>query len=227
MAEPPITEGVAEYHVPGLSAPSKTWYKVVGNLREAGNRTPLIILHGGPGANHDYLLPFADLAEQYSIPCIFYDQIGNGKSTHLRERNGDREFWTVELFRQELDNLIDHLDLRKGNGFDILGHSWGGMLGSYYATLQPKGLRRLVIANSPASMEVWVQGIAELLNKLPPDIAKTIRECEEKKDFESKAYTDAIDVVYKRHLCRVDPWPREVHVALEALTGDPTVYGTM
>ena len=227
MAEPPITEGEVEYHVPGLSAPSKTWYKIVGNLREAGNRTPLIILHGGPGANHDYLLPFADLAEEYSIPCIFYDQIGNGKSTHLRERNGDREFWTMELFRQELDNLIDHLDIRKGNGFDILGHSWGGMLGSYYATLQPKGLRRLVIANSPASMEVWVQGIAELLNKLPPDIAKTIRECEEKKDFESKAYTDAIDVVYKRHLCRVDPWPREVHVALEALTGDPTVYGTM
>ena len=225
MADIHFTEGEVDYNVPGLPNPCKTWYKTIGDLK---SRPPLVILHGGPGANHDYLLPFVDLAKKFSIPCVFYDQIGNGHSTHLRDKDGDREFWTVDLFRHELDNLIDHLGLRKGEGFDVLGHSWGGMLGSYYATLRPRGLRRLVIANSPASMELWVKGIGGLLNKLPPGVAETIRECEEKKDFESKKYVDAIEVVYKRHLCRVEPWPApEVQVALDALTGDPTVYGTM
>ena len=229
MATPPVKEGEVDFHVPGLSTSCKTWYKIVGNLENPQSRPPLILLHGGPGACHEYLLPFTDLATNYSIPCIFYDQIGNGKSTHLREKNGDELFWTPALFRRELDNLIDHLDLRKGNGFDILGQSWGGCLGSSYAAERPEGLRRLVIANSPASMDLWVQGIQdEILPNLPRDVAQAIREGEAKKDFESKEYQEAITVVYKKHLCRTEPWPApEVQVAIEHLEGDPTVYGTM
>ena len=226
MAEPPITEGEVDFNVQGVSHPCKTWYKIYGELSNT-TKTPLIILHGGPGAGHKYLLPFADLYQKFSIPVIFYDQLGNGNSTHLRDKNGDKEFWTEELFRRELDNLVDHLGLRS-KGFDLLGHSWGGMLGSSYATFQPDGLRRLVIANSPASMMLWVKGIEGLLEKLPPGVADTIKKYEENGDFENKEYEDAITVVYKRHLCRVEPWPApEVEAALATLTGDPTVYGTM
>ncbi|ODN70359.1 L-amino acid amidase [Methylobrevis pamukkalensis] len=82
----------------------KTWYRVTGDL--AGPKTPLIVLHGGPGCTHDYVDSFKDLAAT-GRAVIHYDQIGNGHSTHLPEKGGD--FWTPALFMAELDNLIDHL----------------------------------------------------------------------------------------------------------------------
>jgi proline-specific peptidase len=226
MANVPVKEGEIEFPVPGLSSPAKTWYKIVGDLAQDTRKTPLVLLHGGPGAAHDYLLPFTDLASQYSIPVIFYDQLGCGNSTHLRERNGDKEFWTEELFRNELDNLIDHLGIR--SDFDILGHSWGGMLGSAYASYRPSGLRRLIIACSPASMELWGQSSSLLLDKMPPHLAKTIRDAEATGDYENELFESAITEFYKRHVCRAEPYPvPELKVVLDTLKDDYTVYGTM
>ena len=77
------------------------------------------------------------LASTHSIPVIMYDQLGIGKSTHLPEKNGDGEFWTVSLFLAELDNLLQHLGIQ--DDYDLLGQSWGGMLGACHAIKQPKG----------------------------------------------------------------------------------------
>jgi pimeloyl-ACP methyl ester carboxylesterase len=109
------------------------------------------VLHGGPGACHEYLLPLTDLSS--SRPLIFYDQIGNGKSTHLPDKAGDEAFWSVTLFQNELNNLISHLGL-KDRPIDVFGHSWGGMLAAVWAATPSSSanLRRLVIANSLASM---------------------------------------------------------------------------
>ncbi|MCF4982161.1 alpha/beta hydrolase, partial [Pseudomonas gessardii] len=57
----------------------QTWYRVTGNL-DSG-KTPLVILHGGPGATHDYLDAFKDVAAS-GHAVIHYDQLGNGQSTH-------------------------------------------------------------------------------------------------------------------------------------------------
>lgn len=62
-----MAEGYAEFNVTGLSQPCQTWYKIVGNLKTQA--IPLIVLHGGPGACHEYLLPLTDLSP--SIPLIF------------------------------------------------------------------------------------------------------------------------------------------------------------
>lgn len=221
----PEKEGEISFTVAGLDKPCTTWYKIFGDF--SSGRTPLVILHGGPGACHEYLLPLTDLTTKYSIPTIHYDQIGNGRSTHLPEKNGDEAFWTEALFRAELDNLIDHLSLRSG-GFDLYGHSWGGMLATGYAALKPKGMRKLVISNSLASMEVWRESINELRGKLPQDIQETLKKCEEKQDFESKEYEAAIEVFYRRHLCLVEPWPApELQAALDHFAADPTTYGTL
>ncbi|KAL8817580.1 MAG: hypothetical protein Q9191_008120 [Dirinaria sp. TL-2023a] len=226
----PIAEGEIDFQVSGLETPCKTFYKTIGPLsstHSTPSKTPLIILHGGPGAAHEYLLPFTDLYTKFSIPLIFYDQIGNGRSTHLPSKTGDQEFWTESLFHRELDNLIDHFQLRD-TGFDILGQSWGGMMGSSYAALKPQGLRRLVLANAPADIELWKQGLENLRAKLPDDVQEALREAEETGDFESKEYEDAITFFYKRHLCTVKPWPaKEVEVALKWLTEYPDVYATM
>lgn len=94
-----------------------TWYKVFGDLK-SGVR-PLVVLHGGPGLSHHYMLPHATLATSHNIPVIFYDQIGIGESTHLSDK--PKEFWTIDLFLDELDNLLKHFGIQ-GN-FDLLGHS--------------------------------------------------------------------------------------------------------
>ncbi|KAF4627314.1 hypothetical protein G7Y89_g10838 [Cudoniella acicularis] len=97
MAMTTTTSGSAPFHVPGLPSPCTTYYKIINSLTSSPSQTPLIVLHGGLGACHEYLLPLTDLSS--SRPLIFYDQIGNGLSTHLPEKAGDEEFWTVDLFR--------------------------------------------------------------------------------------------------------------------------------
>ncbi|GAW21675.1 hypothetical protein ANO14919_111980 [Xylariales sp. No.14919] len=221
-----MSEGTVEFEVSSLREPCYTWFKVLGDL-ESSDATPMIVLHGGPGACHEYLLPLTDLSP--SIPLIFYDQIGNGKSTHLPEKAGDEEFWSVKLFQDELDNLISHLGLR-GRAFDVYGHSWGAMLAVEWAVASPysANLRRLIIANSLASMDAWRVGINVLRKKLPQDVQEVLDRTEKEGDFESPEYEAAIEVFYKRHLCLTRPWPpEEVQAALNWFAKDPTTYGTM
>ncbi|POS77538.1 peptidase S33 [Diaporthe helianthi] len=183
-------EGLAEFHVPGLAKPCQTWYTVIGDLHTSA-APPLIVLHGGPGACHDYLLPLTDLGPSTAI--VFYDQIGNGRSTHLPEKNGDENFWSVELFINELDNLLSHLGLQD-RPIDVYGHSWGGMLAAEWAAAQPPNLRRLIISNSLASMDAWREGVNYLRQQLPAHDQKGLAHAEETLDFESSEYQDAVEV---------------------------------
>src|SRR6516162_5988122 len=84
----------------------QTWYRVTGTLD--GGKVPLVTLHGGPGAAHNYLDRFAQLADS-GRAVIHYDQLGIGRSTHLRDHGAD--FWRVELFLDELDNLLGYLGI--------------------------------------------------------------------------------------------------------------------
>ncbi len=160
-------EGEVEFHVDGIDKPCKTWYKVFGDLKTSQNR-PLVVLHGGPGVVHKYLLSLADLVGTHSIPVVLYDQLGNGNSTHLPEKNGDTSFWTDDLFINQLEHLLQHLGI--WDSFDLLGHSWGGMLGARFATRHPAGLKRLIVANSPASMHLWVEAANRLRLQLPEEV---------------------------------------------------------
>src|SRR5437879_8389874 len=84
----------------------QTWYRITGTLDSPG--APLVVLHGGPGASHDYTLRMARLAER-GRAVIHYDQLGCGRSTHLPDEGAD--FWSVELFLDELDNLLTELGI--------------------------------------------------------------------------------------------------------------------
>jgi proline-specific peptidase len=219
-----MSEGTADFKVAGLSEPCQTWYKIFGDLNTSA--TPLIILHGGPGACHNYLLPLTDLAN--SRPVIFYDQIGNGLSTHLTSKAGDEAFWSIDLFKDELDNLLSHLGLRQ-RPIDVYGHSWGGMLAVEWAAT-PSGahLRRLILSSSLASMDAWRTGVSALRKLLPQDTQDVLDHADETKEFETPEYEAAIEVFYKRHLSLARPWPaKEVQAALDWFAEDPTTYGTM
>jgi len=199
---------------------SQTWYRVTGALDS--DAVPLVVLHGGPGCTHDYLLRLSALARD-GRPVIHYDQIGNGRSTHLPD--ADPGYWTVELFVAELDNLLVSLGI--ADSYHLLGQSWGGMLASEFAVRQPAGLQRLVIADSPASMPLWSQAADSLRARLPAGVDEVLRRHEEAGTTDSPEYRQAMQVYYDRHVCRVVPNPPEVAVSFAAIDDDPTVYHTM
>ena len=197
----------------------ETWYRVTGDL-DAG-RIPLVVLHGGPGAAHNYLLQIANLAST-GRPVIHYDQLGCGNSTHLPDQGG--EFWTVDLFLDELTNLVAALGLER---FHLLGQSWGGMLAAEYAVTRPAGLAALVISNSPASIDLWVAEATRLRHDLPADVRDALDLHEAAGTTQDPAYLAATQAFYDRHVCRVVPNPPEVLATEAQLNEDPTVYHTM
>jgi L-proline amide hydrolase len=198
----------------------RTWYRLVGE--PGGPVVPLVLLHGGPGGTHDYLEPFERLATN-GRAIVFYDQLGAGRSTHLRDKSAD--FWTVDLYLAELDNLLRHLSL--AGGYHLLGQSWGGMLGAEHAVRRPLGLKSLVICDSPASMALWVQEADRLREALPAEVQQTLLRHEAAGSTDSPDYAAAVRVFYDRHLCRLDPWPESLNRSFRFMQEDPTVYHTM
>ena len=209
------TEGYAQFEE------WATWYRVDGDL--AGERAPLIALHGGPGATHEYLLPLTALARE-GRAVVLYDQLGNGNSTHLPERLGDGEFWTPALFVRELANLVEHLGLER---YHVLGQSWGGFLAQEYALTQPAGLRSLVLANTAASFPDFLAECNRLRLELPADVQETLQRHEAEGTTDDSEYMEAAMVFYLRHVCRLEGWPDEVQQAFASIEADPTVYHTM
>ncbi len=199
----------------------RTWYRVAGSL-DSG-RLPLVVAHGGPGCTHDYVDSFKDITEIDGRAVIHYDQLGNGKSTRLPEKGPD--FWTPALFLDELDTLLKHLGIEDRYAF--LGQSWGGMLGAEHAVRRPKGLKALVIANSPANMHTWVAEANRLRQELPQDVQDVLLRHEQAGTITDPDYIAASRVFYDRHVCRVVPWPAEVARTFTTMDEDNTVYRNM
>ncbi|TFK53824.1 alpha/beta-hydrolase [Heliocybe sulcata] len=195
-----------------------TYYKVFGDLKGNTN-PPLIALHGGPGLVHDYLVPFADLLAQNNTPVILYDQLGNGRSTHLKDK--PPTFWTIDLFIDELVNLLRHLGIE--DAFSIVGHSWGGILASEFAVRrQPEGLRRLILTDSLASSSLWNRANAELWQAFPDEVKAGMM----KGMSDPKAFHEALLQFHAVHGCTLRPIPKEYTDTLDQVfgeNGDPTV----
>jgi L-proline amide hydrolase len=198
----------------------QTWYRVTGEI--SPDRTTLVVVHGGPGSTHDYLSSLSAFAED-GLAVVHYDQIGNGGSSHLPGK--PPEFWTVQLFLDELDNLLHHLGIA-GN-YVLFGHSWGGMLVAKHGASRPTGLRGLVIADAPASYPLWLQEMRALRAELPRSVNETLRRHEAAGTTDTDEYHAATGVFYDRHLCRLKPWPREYQASFYEMYNDPTVYFTM
>ncbi len=207
-------EGVMPFEAGG------TWYRITGDL--GADATPLVVVHGGPGAPHDYLLRYADLA-QAGRAVIHYDQLGCGRSTHLPD--APDSYWTLDLFMRELDALLRHL--RIAGRYALLGQSWGGVLAAEHALTQPAGLRALILANAPASIALWVGEANRLRAALPPEVQATLLRHEAAGTTRDPAYKAACQVFYDRHVCLLDPPPPEVARTDALLAANMQVFEAM
>jgi proline iminopeptidase len=98
---------------------------------------PVIVVHGGPGADARHLLPLAALQDRYFV--VFYDQRGSG----LSERVTDERLG-LDAFYGDLDAVVDRYGA--GKPVRLIGHSWGAMLASGYLGLHPEKVRQVVLA---------------------------------------------------------------------------------
>jgi L-proline amide hydrolase len=200
----------------------ETWYRVLGELDPGAPQTPVVICHGGPGAAHDYCEPIADLS-RFGRTCVLYDQLGCGKSELLPDAPSG--FWTPQLFKDELVELSRHLGI--ADRYAVVGQSWGGMLAMEHALDHPAGLRGIVVADSPASVPLWVSEANRLRADLPQDVQETLTRHEEAGTTGVPEYEAAVAVFYERHVCRVVPMPDCVVRSFAQIADNPTVYHTM
>ena len=192
----------------------RVWTKKVGQ-----GKIKVLTLHGGPGVTHEYLECFEDFLPQQGVEFYYYDQLGSAYS----DQPDDKSLWTVERFREEVEQVRSALGLEN---FYLFGHSWGGMLGIEYALKYQKHLKALVISDMTASIASYVEYINELRKKLPPDVIAVLEKYEAKGEYEAPEYQDAmLKRVYAEHLCRLDPWPDPVLRTFKHLA--TPVYNTM
>jgi proline-specific peptidase len=196
----------------------KTWYRIVGD-REGPCKIPLLCLHGGPGATHDYfgsLEAFASTGRR----VILYDQLGWGQSDHIQ----NPAMWKVELYVEELGVICQALGL---DHVHILGHSWGGQLAMEYALTQPSGLASLILADTLISASEWANEARRLISELPEDVQQTIIKHEAAGTTDSPEYKEAMKAFSRRHGGgHIDPKPEWVKEAFKKLE-DNEIYITM
>lgn len=183
------------------------WYKMIGSQQP---RIPLVILHGGPGAPHDYLEPLSVLADER--PVIFYDQLGCGNS----DKTDDPGLWTVERFVEELGDVLDALGLKDVH---LLGQSWGTTLAvEYLLRTKSDHVRSLILSAPFFSATRWIGDQRAHLARLPEKVQASVREAELTGQYDSAAYQEAIGEFYRRHVCRLEPWPEELNRTIEKIS---------
>lgn len=200
----PAREGFAS------SRGHKTRFRVVG---KSCSRRPLLCIHGGPGMTQEYLHPLEEMTTT-GRQVVFYDQRGCGGSDSL----DTGEEWSLELFIQEINAV------REATGLDrchVLGHAWGGTLALEYALRHPAGLESLVLSSAVASVPQWREESARLVAALPREVQASLREHARAGTIGDAGYRRAADAFFRRHLCRLKPWPGCLERSLSSARAHP------
>lgn len=181
------------------------WTKKVGN-----NPTKkVLLLHGGPGANHQYFKGFESYFPGEEIEFYYYDQLGST----LSDNPQIEELWSIEHYVEEVEQVRKALGLNKDN-FIVLGHSWGGILGIEYALKYQKNLKALIVSNMVPSVPDYNSYAKNVLAlKLDPEVLKEIRVYEAVEDYTNERYLKLIhDNYYPKHVLRIpaEDWPEDV-----------------
>jgi proline iminopeptidase len=144
----PMQEGFVDSHG------ALIYYKAVGH------GAPMMIVHGGPGASHEYLLPYV-LPLMRTSRLIFIDERGSGRSSKLE----DTKQYTIANMVEDIETVRLALDLGK---ISLLGHSYGGALAQAYALKYQKNLSHLILGSTFASTKELNEALAKMKSEMDP-----------------------------------------------------------
>ena len=196
------------------------WTKRVGN----NPRIKVLLLHGGPGATHEYFEAFDSYLPAAGIEYYFYDQLGSFYS----DQPDAPDLWSIPRSVEEVEQVRQALGLDKQN-FYLLGHSWGGILALEYALKYQQHLKGLIISNMMASIPAYNEYAAKVL--MPAMDQKglaEIRQLEAAGKYSDPRYMDLLmQHHYIYHVLRMpaDQWPDPVNRAFKHI--NPAIYVPM
>lgn len=207
--EDKISGGTRRITVNTPSGDFQVWTKRVGK-----NPTKkVLLLHGGPGATHEYFEVFDSYFPKEGIEYYYYDQLGS----HFSDQPTDTSLWNIPRFVEEVEQVRQALGLNKDN-FYILGHSWGGILGIEYALKYQKNIKGLIISNMMSSIPAYMKyAEEELAPGLPAAALAEIRELEAAGKYTDERYLELVEThYYPKHVLRMPlaEWPDPVIRAL-------------
>jgi proline iminopeptidase len=215
-----LSGGVKMIPVTTSKGTFKVWTKRVGN-----NPTmKVLLLHGGPGATHEYFECFDSYFPNAGIEYYYYDQLESAYS----DQPSDSSLWNIDRFVDEVEQVRKALKLDKSN-FYLLGHSWGGILGLEYALKYQENLKGLIISNMVPSIPDYIKYANEVLGpQLDPEVLSEIRALEASGDYANPRYGDLVFAhYYPEHVLRMplEEWPDPVNRAFANINND--MYVTM
>ena len=201
------TGGVRMVPVHTAKGTFHVWTKRFGH----NPRIKLLLLHGGPGATHEYFEGLETWLGAEGVEFIYYDQLGSAYS----DQPTDTSLWTVDRFVDEVEQVRQALGLTRDN-FYLLGHSWGGILAVEYALKYPQNLKGLIISNMMMSIPDYNAYAARVLApRMDPVVLKEIKGLEAKGDYDNPRYMALLTpAFYHAHVCRLADWPDPVNRGL-------------
>jgi proline iminopeptidase len=206
-----------------VSTPSgiyRVWTKRIGNNPELR----VLLLHGGPGATHEYLEAFDSCLPAAGVEYYYYDQLGSGYS----DCPDDPDLWELDRFVDELEQVRIALGLDRNN-FVLYGQSWGGLLATEYAIRYQQHLRGLIVSNMMSSVPAYNAYARQvLMPQMDQAALAEIMSFEASGEIENPRYMQLLhEHHYVHHVLRmpVEDWPDPVQRGFAHI--NPAIYVSM
>ena len=200
-----LAGGVRMITIQTAHGPFRVWTKRVGN----NPRIKVLLLHGGPGATHEYFEALDSYFPGAGIEYYYYDQLGSAYS----DQPDQPDLWELPRFVEEVEQVRQALKLDKRN-FYLLGHSWGGILALEYALKYQQNLKGLIISNMVPSIPAYNRYAREvLMPAMDPKVLAEVQGIEATGHYDDPRYEQLLnDNFYNQHILRMPPseWPDPV-----------------
>jgi proline iminopeptidase len=207
----PVSTPAGDYQV---------WVKRVGNNPDL----KVLLLHGGPGATHEYLEACDSYLPAAGVEYYYYDQLGSGFS----DQPDEPSLWELDRFVEEVEQVRRALGL-SGDNFVLYGQSWGGILAIEYALKYQQHLCGLVISNMMSSVPAY-NAYAEqvLMPEMDQAALAEIKSLEASGDTDNPRYLELLlEQHYVHHVLRmpVADWPDPAQRGFAHI--NPAIYVSM
>lgn len=214
MTTDTTTDGVRRIPVSTPAGEFEVWTRTAGDT----SGPTVLVLHGGPGATHEYLLDLEQPIVDAGFGVVFYDQLGSFHS----DQPDDASLWEIDRFVDEVDQVRTALGLGPDR-FVLYGQSWGGILANEYALAHQDALRGLVISNMVSSIPGYNEyAEREFFPEMGEEAIRRIKEMEAAGDTVNDEYEELLRPHYERHTCRMPmaQWPAHVTAAFDHINHD-------
>jgi proline iminopeptidase len=198
----------------------RVWTKRIGNNPGA----KVLLLHGGPGATHEYFEAFDSYFPAAGIEYYYYDQLGS----YYSDQPDEPDLWELPRFVEEVEQVRLALGLNNSS-FYLLGQSWGGILALEYALKYQAHLKGLVISNMMASIPAYNEYAEKVLMPgMDQAVLDEIKRMEAAGETDNPRYMELlVPHHYEHHILRMpaNEWPDPVNRAFKHV--NPRIYVPM